>query len=57
MRNFIKTLAALTFAVFTTTAAFAQDGLANHKLALQISDNNPQKMTTVLNVAANVTRH
>ncbi len=32
--------------LITTTAAFAQDGLADHKLALQISDNNPQKMTT-----------
>lgn len=31
-----------------------EDGV--HRLALQISDNNPQKMTTVLNVAANVTR-
>lgn len=31
-----------------------EDGV--HRLALQISDNNPQKMTTMLNVAANVTR-
>ena len=35
--------------------ALAQDD-GSHRLALQISDNNPQKMTTVLNVAANVTR-
>ena len=28
-----------------------------HHLALQISDNNPQKMNTVLNVAANVSRY
>ena len=28
-----------------------------HHLALQISDNSPQKMNTVLNVAANVSRH
>ncbi len=28
-----------------------------HYLALQISDNDPQKMTTVLNVAANVTKY
>ena len=27
------------------------------RLALQISDNDPQKMNTVLNVAANVSRH
>jgi intracellular sulfur oxidation DsrE/DsrF family protein len=57
MNTFINTLAAFMMAVLTTTAAFAQDGLADHKLALQISDNNPQKMTTVLNVAANVTRY
>jgi uncharacterized protein len=50
-------LAAIVFAAFAATAVLAQDGLADHKLALQISDNNPQKMTTVLNVAANVTRH
>lgn len=29
---------------------------AEHKLVLQISDNDPQKMNTVLNVAANVSR-
>jgi hypothetical protein len=28
----------------------------DHKLALQISDRDPQKMNTVLNVAANVSR-
>lgn len=28
-----------------------------HKLALQISDNDPEKMTAVLNVAANVSQH
>jgi intracellular sulfur oxidation DsrE/DsrF family protein len=28
-----------------------------HRLALQITDNDPQKMNTVLNVAANVSRH
>jgi intracellular sulfur oxidation DsrE/DsrF family protein len=55
--RYIKMLTALIFAVFAATAVLAQDGLAQHKLALQISDNNPQKMTTVLNVAANVTRH
>lgn len=35
-------------------AAAQDDGV--HRLALQISDNDPQKMTTVLNVAANVSR-
>lgn len=28
-----------------------------HRLALQISDDSPEKMTAVLNVAANVSRH
>ena len=32
-----------------------EDGI--HYLAMQISDNNPQKMTTVLNVASNVTKY
>lgn len=32
-------------------------GQEAHRLVLQISDNNPQKMNTVLNVAANVARH
>lgn len=45
------------FLALISTVALAQDSLADHKLALQISDNNPQKMNTVLNVAANVTRH
>lgn len=39
---------------FASTALAQDDGI--HRLALQISDNDPQKMTTVLNVAANVTR-
>ena len=47
---------AVTLAELSTTMitqAMAQE----HRLALQISDNNPQKMTTVLNVAANVSRY
>jgi intracellular sulfur oxidation DsrE/DsrF family protein len=35
-------------------SAFAADA---HKLALQISDNDPGKMTAVLNVAANVSKY
>ena len=52
-------IALVTFMIGTFWAVFAwaDDSLADHKLALQISDNNPQKMNTVLNVAANVTRH
>jgi len=38
--------------------AFAQAGAAEkHKLALQISDNDPTKMNAVLNVAANVSKY
>ncbi|AXS42428.1 hypothetical protein D1F64_04090 [Breoghania sp. L-A4] len=42
-------------AAFASAPANAADGV--HHLALQISDNDPQKMNTVLNVAANVARH
>ena len=37
------------------TGATAQDD-GTHRLALQISDNDPQKMATVLNVAVNVSQ-
>ena len=37
--------------------AVAADKDKIHRLALQISDNTPEKMTAVLNVAANVSRH
>ena len=56
MRKIMGMIAVCVMALWTSAAA-AQDGLADHKLALQISDNNPQKMNTVLNVAANVTRY
>lgn len=35
--------------------SYAESGV--HRLALQISDNDPAKMNTVLNVAVNVTKH
>ncbi|MFT6557653.1 MAG: intracellular sulfur oxidation DsrE/DsrF family protein [Sneathiella sp.] len=41
--------------LFSVTAVHAGEG--RHQLALQISDKDPQKMNTVLNVAANVSRH
>ena len=41
--RFITHISALLLAALTATTTFAQDGLADHKLALQISDNNPQK--------------
>jgi intracellular sulfur oxidation DsrE/DsrF family protein len=37
--------------------AFAPAGAGEHKLALQISDNDPDKMNAVLNVAANVSKY
>lgn len=52
----VKTfLVAMSLVVGLVTAGFAEGHI--HKLALQISDNNPQKMNTVLNVAANVARY
>jgi len=46
----------LVFAAMVAAAPVqAEDGV--HRLALQISDDNPQKMMTVLNVASNVSRH
>ena len=56
-----RTFAALVAAAlsgslyFTPAPAEAGDGV--HKLALQISDNDPEKMTALLNVAANVSKH
>ena len=54
----MKALARLAMAISAlfvlATASVAEEGV--HKLALQISDNDPQKMNTVLNVAANVSR-
>ena len=55
MRILLQTLGTAFFALVLTVAAYAGDGA--HKLALQISDNDPQKMNTVLNVAANVSRY
>ncbi len=57
MKTIMKIIAAsLTMLLLATMPAKA-DGEGIHRLALQISDNNAQKMTTVLNVAANVTRY
>lgn len=50
-----RAMIAAVLALSITSPALAQDD-GVHRLALQISDNDPQKMTTVLNVAANVTR-
>ncbi|POF33658.1 DsrE family protein [Roseibium marinum] len=55
MLRLIKIALAVPAVLMLASAAIAEDGM--HKLALQITDNNPQKMNTVLNVAANVSRH
>jgi uncharacterized protein len=41
-------------ALVLSSAAMAGE---THKLALQVSDNDPEKMTAALNVAANVSKH
>ena len=46
---------ALALALIVALPAMAADKV--HRLALQISDDTPEKMTAVLNVAANVSRH
>jgi hypothetical protein len=43
-------------ATLTLMSASAYAEVKTHHLALQISDNNPQKMNTVLNVAANASK-
>lgn len=51
----VSVVVAASAVLMLVQAAVAQENV--HKLALQISDNDPQKMNTVLNVAANVSRH
>ena len=53
-RTFAATLATLVLAALHITGVHA--GGTTHHLALQISDNDPDKMTAVLNVASNVSR-
>jgi intracellular sulfur oxidation DsrE/DsrF family protein len=47
-------LLVLALVPFTSAASLAE---GPHRLALQISDNDPDKMNAVLNVAANVSRY
>jgi intracellular sulfur oxidation DsrE/DsrF family protein len=57
-RLFHRALAAVLLAAsmaLATQAAHAAETM--HRLALQISDNDPAKMNTVLNVAVNVSRY
>ena len=54
----MKYLLLATALVFAAAApAVAADKDKVHRLALQISDESPEKMTTVLNNAANVSRY
>ena len=53
VQNFVG---AILLALGTLSGAWAQDD-GRHYLALQISDNDVQKMNTVLNVAVNVSQH
>jgi intracellular sulfur oxidation DsrE/DsrF family protein len=54
MKFSIKIVLAAFALMMLSMSSFAGDG--NHKLVLQISDDNPQKMSPVMNVAANVSR-
>ncbi len=50
----MRVLAALALLLSLLSPALAAEP---HRLALQISDNDPEKMNAVLNVAANVSKH
>ena len=53
MRRITQTFVAILAILAFSLPAFAE---GTHKLVLQISDDSKQKMNTVMNVAANVTR-
>nr|AFI78726.1 secreted protein containing DUF1791 [uncultured bacterium ws406H10] len=55
MKFLTKSILTVFAALAMAFPALAAEGV--HKLVLQISDNDKQKMNTVLNVAANVSRH
>ena len=52
---YLASMFLLAWLVLAPSAARADH--ASHKLVLQISDNDPDKMRSVLDVAANVSRH
>lgn len=54
-RTLVLSVALWTMLAVPTSVRAADDGI--HRLMLYISDNDPEKMTSVLNVAANVSRH
>jgi intracellular sulfur oxidation DsrE/DsrF family protein len=55
----LRSMTAMMVAVIALCLGTALASAAEkvHRLALQISDNNAEKMTAVLNVAANVSKH
>jgi uncharacterized protein len=53
MTAFVRAAVAALLLALTAPALAGE----HHKLALQISDNNPEKMNAVLNVAANVSKY
>lgn len=55
MNRRVMLAAAAGFLACVSTGALAD--IKTHKLALQISDKDPEKMNAVLNVAANVSRY
>lgn len=57
MRTIATLLRAAILALLVALPFSTVHAAEPHKLALQISDNDPEKMNAVLNVAANVSRH
>lgn len=54
----MRSLPAVLFALVLTMLGFSAQAAEHvHRLALQISDNDPDKMNAVLNVAGNVVRY
>lgn len=57
MANLLRGLVGAFLLILTSTGLASQVSADQmHRLALQLSDKDPQKMNTVLNVAANVSR-
>jgi hypothetical protein len=56
-RIFLLILAIGMVGLAATGGVLADSDDGVHRLALQVSDNDPQKMNAVLNVAANVSRY
>ncbi|MCG8493286.1 MAG: DsrE family protein [Sneathiellales bacterium] len=57
MRLLLSVMLALSIANSAFAGETEEEENIFHQLVLQISDNDPKRMTSVLNVAANVSRH